>query len=48
MPDLKLHQETLPNGVCYIEAEGFQILDRGARILFTGKARLVMYPAAGG
>lgn len=31
-----------------IEAEGFQILDRGARILFTGKARLVMYPAAGG
>ena len=31
-----------------VEAEGFQILDRGARILFTGKARLVMYPAAGG
>ncbi len=23
MPDLKLHQEKLPNGVCYIEAEGF-------------------------
>jgi anti-sigma B factor antagonist len=23
VPDLKLHQETLPDGVCYIEAEGF-------------------------
>ncbi len=23
MPDLKLHQEMLPNRVCYIEAEGF-------------------------
>lgn len=23
MPDLKLHQEMLPTGVCYIEAEGF-------------------------
>ena len=31
-----------------IEAEGFRILDRGARILFTGKARLVLYTEAGG
>ncbi|RMG07629.1 MAG: anti-sigma factor antagonist [Planctomycetota bacterium] len=23
MPDLKLHQEMLPAGICYIEAEGF-------------------------
>lgn len=23
MPDLKLHQETLPDGICYIEAEGY-------------------------
>lgn len=23
MPDLKLHQQTLPDGICYIEAEGF-------------------------
>jgi anti-sigma B factor antagonist len=23
MPDLKLHQERLPGGICYIEAEGF-------------------------
>jgi anti-sigma B factor antagonist len=23
VPDLKLHQESLPGGICYIEAEGF-------------------------
>jgi len=23
VPDLKLHQQTLPDGICYIEAEGF-------------------------
>jgi anti-sigma B factor antagonist len=23
VPDLKLHQEILPQGICYIEAEGF-------------------------
>ena len=27
-----------------LRAEGFRLFDRGARILFTGKARLVLYP----
>ncbi len=28
-----------------IEAEGFRVYDRGARILFTGKSRMVIYPS---
>lgn len=28
-----------------IRSTGFQILDRGKRVLFTGKSRLIMYPA---
>ena len=31
-----------------IQAEGFRVLDRGARILFTGKSHLVVMPEAGG
>ena len=27
-----------------LEAEGFEVLDRGARVLFTGKSRAVLYP----
>ncbi len=27
------------------EAEGFRVYDRGARILFTGKSRMVIYPS---
>ncbi len=27
-----------------IVAEGFEVLDRGARVLFTGKSRVVLYP----
>lgn len=27
-----------------LEAEGFQVLDSGARVLFTGKSRAVLYP----
>ena len=27
-----------------LEAEGFQVLDRGARVLFMGKSRAVLYP----
>jgi lipopolysaccharide export system protein LptC len=30
-----------------LNAEGFQILDKGSRILFTGKARVELRPAAG-
>ena len=29
-----------------LEGEGFQLLDRGARIIVTGKSRLVLYPGA--
>ena len=28
----------------FIEAQGFRVLDRGARIIFTGKARLIVNP----
>lgn len=27
-----------------LEAEGFEVLDRGARVLFTGRSRAVLYP----
>ncbi|WP_198154834.1 LPS export ABC transporter periplasmic protein LptC [Oceanibaculum pacificum] len=30
-----------------VEAQGFTILDKGARILFTGKAKMVTYPKEG-
>lgn len=30
-----------------IQSEGFRILDRGHRLIFTGKARMVMYPGSG-
>ena len=29
-----------------IQSTGFRILDRGKRVLFTGRSRLIMYPAA--
>lgn len=29
-----------------LEAEGFEVLDRGARVLFTGRSRAVLYPQA--
>lgn len=31
-----------------LEAEGFEVLDRGARVLFTGKSRAVLYPKTEG
>lgn len=30
----------------FIEAEGFRVLDRGARIIFTGKAHMIVNPEA--
>ncbi len=32
--------------VGFIEAEGFRVLDRGARIIFTGKAHMILTPEA--
>ena len=29
-----------------LEAEGFRILDRGKRLVLSGKSRLVLYPVA--
>ncbi len=29
-----------------IDAEGFRVLDRGARIVFTGKSHLIIMPEA--
>ena len=34
-----------PGGV--LKAKGFRMLDKGARVLFTGKAHLVLHPGAG-
>jgi lipopolysaccharide export system protein LptC len=29
-----------------LQGEGFRLLDRGVRIIVTGKSRLVLYPGA--
>src|SRR5262249_34873866 len=31
-----------------LEAEGFRLLERGERVIFTGKARLILSPRQGG